>query len=111
MLKSELTVSTDAVESRAAAIGQRVMEFESRVSALNCFVMSMVGSSWSGPAADAFAADYVEWFDGAREVCASLDRVSSLLASASQTYGATEADVTHASQQDHVAVDFIMDGE
>lgn len=93
----DFRVSTEAVESAAASLGERVVEFEGRVNALNSFAASAIGSAWSGAAADAFSTDFVAWTQSAHEVHDALARIASLLASSAETYATTEHGVASAS--------------
>lgn len=94
---SKVQVSSSAVEAASATVAARVAEFESRVGALEKLVVSTIGSDWVGSGAEAFHDDFATWLGGAREVHEALTRITSLLASAAQTYETTEATVTRAS--------------
>ena len=95
---ADIVVSSEAVEQASARLSERVVDFEGRVNALNSFAVSVIGSEWSGSAADAFSTDFVQWVQGAHEVHQALARIASLLASSAETYATTEQGVTAASQ-------------
>ena len=108
---SKLQVSSSAVEAAAMTTAARVADFDARVGALDRFVSGTVGGEWVGAGAEAFLADYAQWFAGAREVHEALSRIASLLASSSQTYETTEGAVTRASSSTSVVTDIHGAGE
>ncbi|AMM19526.1 hypothetical protein AX769_04445 [Frondihabitans sp. PAMC 28766] len=95
---ADIVVSSEAVEQASARLSERIVDFEGRVNALNSFAVSVIGSEWSGSAADDFSSDFVQWVQGAHEVHDALARIASLLASPAETYATTEQGVTAASQ-------------
>lgn len=99
---SQVRVSTEAVAAAATQTGQKAAEFETRVEAVRSLVSDTIGASWSGPAADAFHAEFQEWLVGAAEVHEALVAMGQRLSDSSLVYQSTEQGVSGASQDSEV---------
>lgn len=61
------------------------------VGSLDDDVSALVGTSWTGSAASAYADVWKEWHEGAAQIVAGLNRMSSLLSDAAAHYASTDA--------------------
>jgi WXG100 family type VII secretion target len=100
----QFSVSTPALGYSAAAMSNAVAEFDGQVSQINGIVSSIVGASWTGEAATAFAESWAEWQASAGLTRDALSDIVARLGGAETTYVATEMQVTAASRSSTVGV-------
>lgn len=96
---SQFSVDTSAVGYTAASMSAALTQFDAQVAAVSAAVNGVVGSSWSGEAADAFAEAWSTWLRSAELTRLGLAGIVADLNTAQGTYEVTEATVQSGSQR------------
>lgn len=98
----QFSVSTPALGYSAAAMSAAVAQFDGHVSQISGVVSSVVGASWTGEAADAFAESWAEWQSNAGITRDALIDIVARLQGAEGAYVTTETQVAAASRSSNV---------
>lgn len=91
---SQFSVSTPALGYSAAAMSGALADFDARVAQASASVGAIVGASWTGAAADAFAEAWQEWLSDAAVTRAALADIAARLVQAEGAYEATESRIS-----------------
>jgi len=94
----QFSVDTSAVGYTAASMSSALSQFDAQVAAVTSAVNGVVGSSWSGEAADAFSQAWATWLQSAELTRLGLAGIVSDLQVAQGGYETTEAQVQAGSQ-------------
>jgi len=89
----QFSVDTSAVGYTAASMSAALAQFDAQVAAVTGAVNGVVGSSWSGEAADAFAEAWATWLQCAEMTRLGLSGIVADLQAAQGGYETTEAGV------------------
>jgi WXG100 family type VII secretion target len=102
---SQFRVSTPALGYSAAAMSAALADFDAHVAQVSASVNAVVGASWSGSAADAFAESWSGWLSDAALTRAALADIVLRLQSAGSAYELTEGQIASASRGSAVGTD------
>jgi len=101
---AKFVVDTNAVAGSAASLSSLAHEFDQQLEAANDAVMRVVGASWDGAAADAFAQSWQGFLTDSATVRAALAALISRMHAAEGTYEHTELNRTSAATAAAVGV-------
>ena len=87
---SQFSVETSVVGYTAGSMSTALATFDGQVAAVAAAVNSVVGASWSGDAADAFATAWASWLASADVTRLALADISSTLQYSQATYESTD---------------------
>lgn len=95
----QFSVDTSAVGYTAASMSSALAQFDAQVASVTSAVNAVVGSSWSGEAANAFAEAWSTWLQASELTRMGLAGIVADLQVAQSGYETTEARVEAASQE------------
>lgn len=101
---SEMQVATGAVRDAGARARALSDEFAQALHHADALAATLVTGSWTGPASAMFHTGWEAWHRGALDVHDALTGIAALLEESAAQYEATEATVTHVSQESSVTV-------
>lgn len=97
-------VSTPALGFSASSMTGAVAQFDAQLAQVTAAVNAVVGSTWTGSAADAFLAEWTEFLNSAGVTREALMSIAVRLQSGQSTYDGNEAQLTAASRSSNVNI-------
>ena len=89
---TDLRVSAEAVTATAAKVEDAAQSLDVEFARISAAFDEVVGSSWTGQAADGMRKDWARWREGFEDVTAGLRREVDALHTAAASYTATDTD-------------------
>ncbi|MFJ4223978.1 WXG100 family type VII secretion target [Microbacterium sp. NPDC089695] len=97
-------VSTPALGFSAASMTGAVAQFDAQLAQVTAAVNAVVGSTWTGSAADAFLEEWTSFLSSAGVTREALMSIAARLQSGQSTYEGNEAQLTAASRSSTVNI-------
>ncbi|MFB4351366.1 WXG100 family type VII secretion target [Microbacterium sp. CR_7] len=97
-------VSTPALGFSAASMTGAVAQFDAQLAQVTAAVNAVVGSTWTGSAADAFLEEWTSFLTSAGVTREALMSIAARLQSGQSTYEGNEAQLTVASRSSNVNI-------
>lgn len=89
---TDLRVTAEAVTIAAAQVDDAAQTLQAEFARISAAFDEVVGSSWTGQAADGMRKDWTKWRDGFTDVTDGLRRESDALHTAAASYASTDGE-------------------